>query len=106
MMSAATERLGELAKTFELVAEATEQLLGEYALFVLEHEEVVGFLQAHLTRLKRDFKYALDCANYRRAKRTLDALQLLFGEAQLEVNRSVLPLYEQVSQPALSKTNF
>ena len=104
-MGANAEQLNELAEAFELAAEATERLLGEYALFVLEHEEVVDFLYAHLHALERDFGRALCQNDFVQVRRALDAVQLLFGEAQLKVNRSVIPLYEQVSDAALSKTN-
>ena len=104
-MDANAEQLSELAEAFELATEATEQLLGEYALFVLEHEEVVDFLYTHLHALERDFGRALCQNDFAQVKRALDAVQLLFGEAQLKVNRSVVPLYEQVSNAALSKTH-
>ena len=104
-MGANAEQLSELAEAFELAAEATERLLGEYALFVLEHEEVVNFLYAHLYALERDFGRALCRNDFAQVKRALDAVQLLFGEAQLKVNRSVIPHYGQVSNAALSKTN-
>ena len=105
-MNAGAEQLNELEGVFESVAEATEQLLGEYALFVLEHEEVTAFLQGYLATLKYDFERALQSADNLEANKILDKVQLLFGEAQLRVNRGVIPSPESISYASLSKTGF
>ena len=97
--------LDDLAETFELARAATEQLLGEYALFVLEDEAVVNFLYEHLETLEQTFERALCYLDQRQAEKTLADIQFLFGEAQIKVNRSVIP-YDQISKPALTKTNF
>ena len=95
-----------LKGAFEGAVEATECLLGEYALFVLEHEEVTAFLQDYLGTLRHDFDLALRNLDGPAAAKLLDSVQLLFGEAQLEVNRGVIPSFEQVSDAALSKTGW
>ena len=105
-MDAGAEQLSELEGTFKSIAGATEQLLGEYALFVLEHEEVTAFLQDYLATLKYDFERALRSADDLEATKLLDKVQLLFGEAQLRVNRGVIPSPESISYAALSKTGF
>ena len=105
-VDAVTEQFEALERAFEGAAEATEQLLGEYALFVLEHEEVTAFLQDYLGRLRYDFELALRNLDGPTAAKLLGDVQLLFGEAQLKVNRGVIPPSEQVSSAALSKTNF
>ena len=106
MMYTGVEQFKELIGAFEAAAEATEQLLGEYALFVLEHEEAVASLQKHLRTLEYNFALALYSFDSRRAQRLLEDLQVLFGEAQLKVNRGVIPSVEQLSSSAVSKTNF
>ena len=105
-MNMGTEQFRELEGTFALLKDATERLLGEYALFVLEHEEVVTFLQDHLRSLNCAFERALDCSNYRQAKYTLEEIQLLFGEAQVKVNRSATPFPTQLGDVTHSKTDI
>ncbi len=104
-MCRGVQQFSELAGAFESVAEATEHLLGEYALFVLEHEEVVTFLQDYLRTLRYNFDLALYSFDAEQAQKLLEDLQVLFGEAQLEVNRNVVPSFEQVSSATLSRTN-
>ncbi len=96
----------ELERAFGVAAEATEHLLGEYALFVLEHEEVTAFLQDYLCALKYDFGLALYNFDGKRAEELLEDVQTLFGEAQLKVNRGVIPSPQQVSHTVLSKTGW
>ena len=105
-MSIGTEKFRELERTFVLVADATERLLGEYALFVLEHEEVVTFLRNHLRSLSCSFECALYRSNYAQAKHTLEEVQMLFGEAQLKVNRSVILSPAQMGDVTHSKTDI
>lgn len=105
-MTTGAEQFRELGRAFDSAAEATEQLLGEYALFVLEHEEVVTFLQDYLRTLRYDFDLALCSFDDEQAQRLLEDLQVLFGEAQLRVNRGVIPSFEQLSCPTTSRTNF
>ena len=105
-MSMGVKQFGELERAFHFAAEATKHLLGEYALFVLEHEEVVAFLQDHLRALEDDFGLALYNLDGERASELLEDIQFLFGEAQLKVNRGVIPSPQQVSSAALSKTGF
>lgn len=104
-MITGAEQLRELGRAFDSAAEATEQLLGEYALFVLEHEEVVTFLQDYLRILRYNFDLALYSFDAEQAQRLLENLQVLFGEAQLKVNRGVIPSFEQLSSSTVSKMN-
>ena len=105
-MRTGAQQLKELECAFEVAVEATEHLLGEYALFVLEHEEVIAFLEDYLRALRYNFGLALRNFDARQAERLLDDLQRLFGEAQLKVNRSIIPTPPQVGRTAPSKTIF